>query len=49
MDGKDSARRGRLGEEYAACFLKGRGYRILAANFRTEQGEIDLIAENGEY
>jgi len=49
MGGKGSVRQGRQGEEYAACFLKEHGYRILASNFCTKQGEIDLIAENGEY
>jgi len=49
MDGNISARQGRLGEEYAAGFMRTRGYRILTTNFRTKQGEIDIIAENGEY
>ena len=49
MDGNISARQGRLGEEFAAGLLQKRGYWILETNFRTKQGEIDIIAENGEY
>ncbi|MBN2880065.1 MAG: YraN family protein [Clostridia bacterium] len=36
---------GSAGEERAADFLIGKGYRILAKNYRTRNGEIDLIAE----
>ena len=36
---------GRLGEELAARFLWGRGFRIIERNFRAGSGEIDLIAE----
>jgi putative endonuclease len=35
---------GRKGENAAARFLEGKGYRILERNFRTLRGEIDLIA-----
>jgi len=35
---------GRLGEEYAVGFLTRKGYVILQRNYRTPQGEIDLIA-----
>jgi putative endonuclease len=38
---------GRLGEELAAAHLEGLGYRLLARNVRTRQGEIDLIAFDG--
>jgi putative endonuclease len=34
---------GRRGEQAAARFLEGKGYRILERNFRTLRGEIDLI------
>ena len=45
-----SSRRG-LGEEgerLARKFLERRGYRIIASNYRTRMGEIDLIAEHGQ-
>lgn len=35
---------GREGEDRAARYLSGRGYRILERNYRTRNGEIDLIA-----
>ena len=35
---------GREGEDRAAQFLKKQGYKILERNYRTPQGEIDLIA-----
>ncbi len=34
-------------EEMAAAFLHQKGYRILERNFRSRQGEIDLIAQDG--
>lgn len=34
---------GKWGESLAADFLSKKGYKILARNFRTEYGEIDLI------
>jgi putative endonuclease len=37
--------RGRLGERLAADHLVRAGYRILARNFRTARGEVNLIAE----
>jgi len=39
--------RGADGERAAVKFLEGRGYRIVASNYRTRLGEIDLIAEDG--
>jgi putative endonuclease len=38
---------GRRGEQLAAGELKRRGYRLLAQNVRTREGEIDLIALDG--
>lgn len=37
---------GREGEEAAARFLEGRGYRIVARNVRFRHGEIDIVAED---
>jgi putative endonuclease len=39
---------GRRGEEAAARYLAGLGFRILQRRFRTRSGEIDLVAEEGE-
>ena len=36
-------------EEAAARFLESRGYEIIERNYRCRQGEIDLIAKEGEY
>lgn len=39
---------GSVGEKRAAEFLTDNGYEILAKNFKTHVGEIDLIAEKDE-
>lgn len=44
---KERQQLGRAGEERAADFLRRAGYRILAANYRTRRGELDLVAEEG--
>src|SRR4051794_28477616 len=38
--------RGALGERIAANHLERRGYRIVARNYRTRNGELDLVAAN---
>ena len=43
----DTQTPGRLGEEAAARFLEGRGWRILARNVRRRFGEIDIVARDG--
>ena len=40
--------RGRAGENVAATYLLSRGYGILARNFRSRVGEIDIIAGRDE-
>ena len=35
---------GQLGEKLAQDFLKGRGYAIVTTNYRTRDGEVDIIA-----
>ena len=35
---------GQSGEDRAATFLAKKGYRVLERNYRTRNGEIDLIA-----
>lgn len=37
---------GELGEKLAKRFLEERGYTIICQNFRTKQGEIDIIARD---
>lgn len=39
---------GVVGEELAAAALAARGYAILERRFRTDRGEIDIIAQDGE-
>jgi putative endonuclease len=39
---------GRVGEAAAAEYLKNLGYKILARNFRTRWGEIDIIAKDDD-
>jgi putative endonuclease len=42
------AAKGRAGEQYAARALEKAGMRILASNFRSPRGEVDLIARDGD-
>jgi putative endonuclease len=39
--------RGRRAEAVAAWWLRGKGYRIVARDFRVPVGEIDVIARRG--
>lgn len=36
-------------EKRAATFLEDNGYKILEMNYRNRNGEIDIIAKDGEY
>lgn len=36
---------GQQGEELACQYLSRQGYRVIVKNYRTRQGEIDIIAE----
>ncbi|MFN0088817.1 MAG: YraN family protein [Acidimicrobiales bacterium] len=38
---------GRAGEAQAAAWYRGRGYDVIAQNWRRRDGEIDLIAARG--
>jgi putative endonuclease len=40
--------RGRRGEALCVLWLRLKGYRILARNLRTPQGEIDIVARRGD-
>jgi putative endonuclease len=46
--GTAAASRGRLGEEAAAQFLRERGWKIVARNWRHGRDELDLVAWEGE-
>ncbi len=38
---------GLIGEELAAAALVARGYAILERRYRTDRGEIDIVADDG--
>ncbi len=40
---------GKQGEERAAVYLQQQGYAILARNWRTRTGELDIVARDGEW
>ena len=40
---------GKRSEIIASDFLKTKGYKILATNYKNKIGEIDVIAQDGEY
>lgn len=40
---------GSWGEARAADYLRRRGYRILAMNYRCRLGELDIIAKDNKY
>lgn len=45
--GRDAFHRGHGAERRAAWWLRFKGYRVLAINWRSIVGEIDLIARRG--
>jgi putative endonuclease len=46
---RDGRRRlGAFGERLAAAHLEAKGYRIRARNFRCREGEIDIVAQDGD-
>ena len=40
---------GAQGEKQAVNYIKRMGYKILATNFTTKIGEIDIIAQDNNY
>ena len=46
--GDPRRRRARWGEGIAAAWLRLKGYRIEARNWRCPQGELDLVARDGD-
>jgi putative endonuclease len=53
MDGVSAAARrqglGRQGEEIASAYLEELGYELLARNWRTRAGELDIVAREGDW
>lgn len=45
---RDRRAGGEAGERLAASDYRRAGYRVLEANYRTRQGEIDLIVRRGD-
>ncbi len=39
---------GNLGEKLARAFLEKRGYLVLETNYRCAEGEIDIVARQGD-
>ena len=44
----DKRQIGRNYEQVAVEYLKAKGYRILTCNFQSRNGEIDIVAEDGD-
>lgn len=44
-----TASAGKAGEDHVVSWLEGHGYRILARNFHSRFGEIDIIARRDPY
>jgi len=40
---------GDAGEDFAAAHLESHGFRVVARNFRTRMGEVDIIACDARY
>ena len=47
--GIESYEIGRDGEDAAEIFLLQKGYKIIERNYRSHQGEVDIIAREGEF
>ncbi|OGC24082.1 YraN family protein [candidate division WOR-1 bacterium RIFOXYB2_FULL_42_35] len=47
--GKESYLLGKEGEQIAQRYLSEQGFRIIVTNFRSAQGEIDLVAQDGDF
>jgi putative endonuclease len=44
-----SVSKGAFGEVIAARFLREKGFVIVSSNYRCRQGEVDIIATQGNY
>jgi putative endonuclease len=47
--GKESYELGKRGEEAAEKYLLQHGYQLLEKNYHSQQGEIDIIARDGNF
>ena len=47
--GKLSHQRGIEGEEIAVKYLQDKGFEVIERNFHSQQGEIDIIARDGQF
>ena len=45
---KSNTEKGRIGEEMALVFLRKKGFKILATNWRFRHLELDIIAKDGD-
>jgi len=46
---KSNSEKGRIGEKIALKYLESRNVEVIATNYRTRFGEIDIIARDKEY
>ncbi len=49
MENLSSHQKGVCGEDKACSYLEENDYKIVERNFRTQGGEIDIIAEKGDF
>ena len=49
VDNRDRQTLGRLGEDRAGAYLTGQGLALVARNWRTRAGELDIVARDGEW
>lgn len=49
MGGSGARALGQWGEEQVAAELRRKGWTVVARNFRCRMGELDIIAENGQF